>query len=363
MTLLPQVGPERATRIASGRRPGDQSGILVGHDRTTPRSSRPRRCPRGSTRPDLRIVDVRWVLGTPGAGRAALRRRAHPGRDLPRPRHGPRRARAARAAIPCPTRRDFRRAARGRRDRDADDGRRLRRRSAARSPPGCGGCSTTSATSASRCSTAASPAWLAAGYPGHAPTEPEPRPRGHLELRDAWTQRHRSRRRRRRARLDRPARCPRRAALPRRGRADRPRSPATSRPPATRRPAATSARTARLLDRPPSPRGSTTSAPTARDVPVVTSCGSGVTACLTSLAMRVAGLPTRSSTRAPTRTGPSAGLPSRHGPRARATHPTSPRACTRCDCTVAGGAVRSDSCSRSDRAHEIHRSATRSLFV
>ncbi len=68
-------------------------------------------------------------------------------------------------------------------------------------------------------------------------------------------------------------------------------SPATSRPRRAHRRAETSGRTGACSTRRPSPRDSATSGRDRTDVPVVTSCGSGVTACFNSLAMRVAGLP------------------------------------------------------------------------
>ena len=54
----------------------------------------------GLARPDLRIVDVRWVLRRPGAGRRGLRRGSPAGRRLPRPRHRPRRTERARPPSP-----------------------------------------------------------------------------------------------------------------------------------------------------------------------------------------------------------------------------------------------------------------------
>ena len=135
-------------------------------------------------------------------------------------------------------------------------------------------------------------------------------------------QRHRSGGRRRRARSDRPARCPRRAALPRRGRADRPGPRPHPDRVGTRRPTPTSGRIDGCS------RGR--SWPAVRRprrhcrVPGVTSCGSGVTACFTSLAMRVAGCRTRSSTRAHTVTGAAPDCRQRSGPSRENHRPCSP---------------------------------------
>ena len=139
---------------------------------------------RDLDRPDIRIVDVRWVLNAPGAGRAAYEAGHIPGAifldldtDLAAP-EGP-----GRHPLPSPA--AFR-----------------ERLEAA----GIGSDDTVVAYDDTGGATAARlwwmlddlghervaildggyPAWVAAGYPVST-TEPEPRPRGHLELRDAWT--------------------------------------------------------------------------------------------------------------------------------------------------------------------------------
>jgi len=238
-------------------------------------------------RPDLRIVDVRWVLGTPGAGRAAYDAGHVPGAifldldtDLTA-RNGPGRH-------PLPDPRDFwerlEAAGIGTSDEvvaydDAagsiaarlwwmlDD---LGHERASVLDGGIG-------------------AWLAAGYP--VTTDPPTvRPRGHLELGDAWT--NVTDRTAVAAGLGSMVLLDARAAPRYRGEGE----PIDAVP--GHIPTATNAPTGGSLG--PDGRLLDPAALAARfhdldadrtDVPVVTSCGSGVTACFTSLAMRVAGLP------------------------------------------------------------------------
>ena len=234
-----------------------------GHDRHHSPIISPEALFAGLARPDLRIVDVRWVLELARRRPGGLRGRAHPGRDLPRPRYGPRRARAARGAIPSPTP-----ATSGSGSRRPGSARRTRSsptttpRGATR--PGCGGCSTISATSASRCSTAAIRAWLAAGYPVTHRPPPEPAPAAASSCatpgRNVTT-----------ATPSRPGsarwccwtRGPRRAISARSNRSTG--SPATSRPPRSAPVgAATSGPTGACSARRPSRRGSATSGATSR---------------------------------------------------------------------------------------------------
>ncbi len=133
------------------------------------------------------------------------------------------------------------------------------------------------------------PAWLAAGFPTTT-AEPGPRPRGRLHLHDRWT--NVIDRERVVAGLGRLVLLDARgaAALPRRGRADRSRPrPHPDREERAGRRQRRAGSTAAFAGRSwPSGSMRSVSPPTS---PVVTSCGSGVTACFTSLAMRVAGLP------------------------------------------------------------------------
>jgi thiosulfate/3-mercaptopyruvate sulfurtransferase len=239
-------------------------------------------------RPDLRIVDVRWVLGSPGAGRAAFEAGHIPGAifldldgDLAA-NDGP-----GRHPLPAPAVFRERLETAGIGSADAvvvyDD---------------AGG-----ATAArlwwmlddlghARVAVldGGYPAWVAAGYPVTTAL-PEPRPRGRLDLNDAWTNV-----------IDREAVA---AGLGSFVLLDA-RAPArylgevepVDRVPG-HIPTARNAPTAgnlgpdgRLLDADAlAARFETLGAGESADGPVVTSCGSGVTACFTSLAMRVAGLP------------------------------------------------------------------------
>ena len=192
------------------------------------RSSRPRRSHARLGAPDLRLVDVRWVLGSPGAGRAAYDAGHLPGAiflDLDTDLAaavGP-----GRHPLPAPA--DFR-----------------ERLEAA----GIGAGDEVVAYDDAGGSIAARlwwmlddlghervrvldgglPAWLAAGFPVTT-DPPDPRPRGRLALRDAWTNVIDRHERRRAARRGRAPRCPRRPALPGRDRADRPgRRPHPDRP-------------------------------------------------------------------------------------------------------------------------------------
>jgi thiosulfate/3-mercaptopyruvate sulfurtransferase len=238
-------------------------------------------------RPDLRIVDVRWVLGSPGAGRAAYDAGHVPGAifldldtDLA--------ARSGPGRHPLPDPREFRErleaAGIGTADEvvaydDAggsiaarlwwmlDD---LGHDRASVLDGGIG-------------------AWIAAGYP--VTTDPPPvRPRSHLALHDGW--RNITDRDAVAAGLGSIVLLDARAAPRYRGEVE----PIDAVP--GHIPTARNAPSGGNLG--PDGRLLGADALAARyhdlgadrtDIPVVTSCGSGVTACLTSLAMRVAGLP------------------------------------------------------------------------
>ena len=243
---------------------------------------------RDLARPDTRIVDVRWVLNSPGAGRAAYEAGHIPGAifldldtDLAAP-EGP-----GRHPLPSPA--AFR-----------------ERLEAA----GIGSDDTVVAYDDTGGSTAARlwwmlddlghervaildggyPAWVAAGHPVGT-TGPEPRRRGRLELRDAWTRV-----------TDRDAVA---AGLgtfvlldARAGPRYRGEVEPVDRVPG-HIPTARSAPSAsylgpdgRLLGAADlTDRFATLGVDKSNAASVVTSCGSGVTASLTSLAMRMAGLP------------------------------------------------------------------------
>jgi thiosulfate/3-mercaptopyruvate sulfurtransferase len=132
-------------------------------------------------------------------------------------------------------------------------------------------------------------AWLAAGYP--VTTDPPPtRPRAHLELRDAWT--NVTDRDAVAAGLGSMVLLDARAAPRYRGEVEPIDAVPGHIPTATSAPSGGNlGADGRLLD----PAALATRfhdlGADRTDVPIVTSCGSGVTACLTSLAMRVAGLP------------------------------------------------------------------------
>jgi thiosulfate/3-mercaptopyruvate sulfurtransferase len=238
-------------------------------------------------RPDLRIVDVRWVLGSPGAGQAAYAAGHIPGAifldldtDLAAS-DGP-----GRHPLPSPAAFRDRLEAAGIGSDHAvvvyDD---------------AGG-----ATAARlwwmlddlghervAILDGGYPAWVAAVNPVTT-TVPEPRPRGRLDLRDAWTNV-----------IDRDAVAAglgsfvlldARAAPRYLGEVEPVDRVPGHIPTARNAPSGGNLRPdGRLLD--PirlAARFETLGAGAAADGPVVTSCGSGVTACLTSLAMRVAGL-------------------------------------------------------------------------
>ena len=147
---------------------------------------------RAARRPDLRIVDVRWVLGTPGAGRPPTTPDTSPAPSSststliwPRP--------AARAVIPCPTRR-LQGASRGGRHRDADE---------VVAYDDAGGSIAARlwwmlddlGHAARPCLDGGLAAWLAAGYPDH-DRRSGPRPRGQPPSARCLDERDRSRRRR-----------------------------------------------------------------------------------------------------------------------------------------------------------------------
>ena len=134
------------------------------------------------------------------------------------------------------------------------------------------------------------PAWVAAGYPVST-TEPEPRPRGHLELRDAWTRV-----------TDRDAVAAglgtfvlldARAGTRYRGEVEPVDRVPGHIPTARNAPSASFlGPDGRLLGAADlADRFATLGVDESNAASVVTSCGSGVTASLTSLAMRMAGLP------------------------------------------------------------------------
>ena len=218
-----------------------------------------------------------------------IRGRAHPGCDLPRPRYGPRRARGpGRHPLPSPA--AFR-----------------ERLEAA----GIGSDDTVVAYDDTGGATAARlwwmlddlghervaildggyPAWVAAGYPVST-TEPEPRPRGNLELRDAWTRV-----------TDRDAVAAglgtfvlldARARPAYRGEVEPVDRVPGHIPTARQRALGELPRAGWAIARRRGPRGrgsATLGVDESNAASVVTSCGSGVTASLTSLAMRIAGLP------------------------------------------------------------------------
>jgi thiosulfate/3-mercaptopyruvate sulfurtransferase len=238
-------------------------------------------------RPDLRIVDVRWVLGAPGGGRARYDAGHLPGAifldldtDLAAP-SGP-----GRHPLPDPS--EFR-----------------ERLEAA----GIGSGDEVVAYDDVAGGTAARlwwmldnlgheraavldggiTAWEAAGYPVTADPPPA-RPRAHLELRNAWT--NITDRDAVAADLGSMVLLDARAAPRYRGEVEPIDRVAGHIPTAVNAPStANLGPDGRLLD-------AAALAARFRDVgadrtdrPVVTSCGSGVTACFTSLAMRVAGLP------------------------------------------------------------------------
>ena len=236
------------------------------------------------TDPNLRIVDVRWVLGQPGQGRVKYDAGHLPGAifvDLDEALTGPG---PGRHPLPSPAAFAAAMARPG-----SATGRSWSRTttSAGGSRRGCGGCSRTSATRGWRSSTAA----IRRGS------------RRACRRRPRWS---RSRRRSSIWRLPGTAssiatRCGRVSGRwccsthgPGRGIAARSsrstRSPATSRRPATPRPTATSPKAAGSSRRRScAARFAALGADGSEDV--VTSCGSGVSATHNALAMRVAGLP------------------------------------------------------------------------
>ena len=201
--------------------------------------------------PHMRIVDVRWVLGQPGAGRRAYESGHMPGAifldldgDLAVPP-----GRVGQVATRCPSRPTSRRPwpepASARTTSSSPT-----TTSAAGSPPGCGGCSTTSVIAAAkRCSTAGSRpgSQRRAGQHGGRPAA------GRAERDRAgrpMDERHRTRRPARATWRGRPARRPRqRRATGARSSRSTP-IPATSRRLSVPQPTATSpSRTARSVRR------------------------------------------------------------------------------------------------------------------
>ena len=238
-------------------------------------------------RPDLRLVDTRWVLNSPGAGRAAYDAGHIPGAifldldaDLAAP-SGP-----GRHPLPDPT--VFR-----------------ERLEAA----GIGAEDEVVAYDDTGGSTAARlwwmlddlghervavldgglKAWQAAGYP--VTTEPPPaRPQGRLALRDTWT--NVIDREAVEAQLGSMVLLDARAAPRYRGEVEPVDRIPGHIPTAINAPGtANLGPDGRLLDPADLAALYGDLGADRTDVPVVTSCGSGVTACFTSLAMRVAGLP------------------------------------------------------------------------
>src|SRR4051794_30658919 len=237
-------------------------------------------------RPDLRIVDVRWVLGTPGGGRARYDAGHLPGAlfldldtDLAAP-SGPGRH-------PLPEPRVFRE--------------RLE-------TAGIGSGDEVVAYDDAGGSIAARlwwmldnlghervavldggiTAWQAAGYP--VTTDPPPaRRRGHLELRDSWT--NITDREQVAAGLGSMVLLDARAAPRYRGEVEPIDRVAGHIPTAVNAPSSANlSGDGRLLDGAALAAHFESLGADRTDIPVVTSCGSGVTACFTSLAMRVAGL-------------------------------------------------------------------------
>jgi thiosulfate/3-mercaptopyruvate sulfurtransferase len=239
-------------------------------------------------RPDVRIVDVRWVLNSPGAGRAAFEAGHVPGAifldldvDLAAP-EGP-----GRHPLPSPA--DFR-------DR--------------LEAAGIGSDDLVVAYDDTSGATAARlwwmlddlghervaildggfPAWVAAGYPVSTDA-PEARPRGHLVLHDAWKRvadRHAVA-----AGLGTFVLLDARAGPRYRGEVEPVDRVPGHIPTARSAPSASYlGPNGRLLGATDlSERFATLGVDESNGASVVTSCGSGVTASLTSLAMRVAGLP------------------------------------------------------------------------
>ena len=236
--------------------------------------------------PDLRVVDVRWVMSSPGAGRLGYEAGHISGAiflDLDTDLAGP--VGPGRHPLPAPT--DFCATLEAAGIGDADE---------IVAYDDLGGWIAARlwwmlddlGHERARVLDGGLPAWLAAGFP--VTTEvPEPRPRGHLHLREAWTNV-----------IDRPdvaaglgtiVLLDARSGPRYRGEVE-PLDPVPGHIPTARSapvdgnvgpdgrllPAADLAE--RFVD-----LGATDTAS-----PVVTSCGSGVTACFNSLAMRVAGL-------------------------------------------------------------------------
>lgn len=237
--------------------------------------------------PDLRLVDTRWVLGSPGAGRIGYEAGHIPGAifldldaDLAAP-EGP-----GRHPLPDPTVFQDRLEAAGLSETDEvvvyDD---------------VGGSIAARlwwmlddlGHERVRVLDGGLQAWVAAGFP-LTTAGPEPRPRGRLRLRDAWTNVI--------DRADVSAGLGRIVLLDARG---GPRYRGEIEPidaVAGHIPTARSAPTdgnvgpdGRLLPPAALAERFTSLGATGADGPVVTSCGSGVTACFNSLAMRIAGLP------------------------------------------------------------------------
>ena len=236
--------------------------------------------------PDLRIVDVRWVMGSPGAGRLGYESGHIPGAiflDLDTELA----AATGPGRHPLPEPADLRERLEAVGIGDADDvvvyddlggwiGARLwwmlddlgHRRV--------------------RVLDGGLPAWLAAGFPTTT-AEPEPRPRGSLHLHDQWT--NVIDREGVIAGLGRLVLLDARGAARYRGEVE-PIDPVPGHIPTARNaPADANVGPDRRLLSPAVLAERFDALGVTAASPVVTSCGSGVTACFTSLAMRVAGLP------------------------------------------------------------------------
>ena len=269
-------------------------------------ASRPRSCSRGSMTRRSAICDLRWWLVEPRTGPTRVRGRPHPGRRLRGRRPRPRGAARVPGRHPLPDPGDVRRG--GCASWASATGPRWSRTTTAAgsSPPACGGCSTTWATRRSRVLDGGFSAWVAIGGPVTDEVV-QPAPAGDLTLAAGWSRvidRDALARRLARGRRRAPRR-PRPGALPRRHRARRPRR----RPHPGRRVAG---RRRQPRPRRPVPGPPGRSARRFEGLPGDArrpQCGSGINACHTALAMRVAGLPDPLLYPGSYRTGRARGMP------------------------------------------------------